>query len=189
MGKSEEKSGSLEDNRIIYVNGLFDEDMTKDIFEKIIALELKNPNKDILIVLDSYGGHCHSFLAIHDAMKLCRCDIATFCIGKAMSCGQMLLMSGTKGKRFASKHSRVLVHELSAVAWGKLADMEIDVSEHKEVQKIMDKLIVKHTGLSKSKIKKLMQRDSYMSAKEAKQLGLIDHVVKSNKDLYKRINL
>lgn len=192
MAKQEEIATitcGLEDNRIIYVNGMFDEDMAKGVFEKIISLEIKNPNKDILIIVDSYGGACHSFLALHDMINLCRCNIATFCVGKAMSCGQMLLMCGTKGKRFASKNSRILVHELSSVTYGKLTDMEIDINECKEMKKILDNIFKEQTGLSSKKINKLMERDSFMSAEEAKDLGIIDHIVSSNHDLYKRINL
>jgi ATP-dependent Clp protease protease subunit len=152
-------------------------------------MEIKNPNKDILMIIDSYGGYCHSYLAIHDAIKMSRCNVATFCIGKAMSCGQMLLMSGTKGKRFASKNSRILVHEVSSYTWGKLTDMEIDINETKEVQRIMEGLIREYTGLTKAKIRKLMKRDSFLSAEEALELGIIDHIVEDHKDLYKRIKL
>jgi ATP-dependent Clp protease protease subunit len=186
---SEEGSSSLEDNRIIYVSGEFNEDMTKNVFEKLISLEKKSPNKDILLIIDSYGGYCHSFLAIHDAIRMSRCDVSTFCIGKAMSCGQMTLMSGTKGKRFASPNARILVHELSAEVWGKLTDMEIDINEHKTVQKIMEGMFEEYTGLTKAKVKKLMQRDSFLSAEEAKEMGIIDDIIKCNKDLYKRIKL
>jgi ATP-dependent Clp protease protease subunit len=189
MKKTNERSGDLDDNRIIYVKGAFNEEMAQNIFEKLISLELKDPNKDILMIIDSYGGYCHSYTAIHDLIKLSRCDVATLCVGKAMSCGQLLLMSGTKGKRFATENARVLVHELSAGAWGKLTDLEIDINEHREMQKILEKLIKKYSGLKKKKIQELMSRDSFMSVKEAKELGIIDHVVKTHKDLYKRINI
>ena len=188
MEKAENKEG-LEENRIIYVNGAFNEEMTKNLFEKIVSLEIKNPSKDILLIIDSYGGSCHSYLAIKDLIDLTRCDVATLTIGKAMSCGQLLLMSGAEGKRFASKHSRILVHEVSAFTFGKLTDMEIDVNEGKEIQRIIEEIIGEKTNLSKQRIKKLMERDSFLSAYEAKELGLIDHVVETHKDIYKRINL
>ena len=161
MGKEDTNPcNNLEDNRIIYVNGNFNEEMTKNIYEKLIALETKDPRKDIFMVIDSYGGYCHSFLAIHDAMKMCRCDVATFCIGKAMSCGQMLLMSGTKGKRFASPNCRILVHQLSSACWGTLSEMQVEVTESEEIQKIMDKIILENTGMTKRELKKLMLKVS-----------------------------
>jgi ATP-dependent Clp protease protease subunit len=180
---------NLENNRIIHIQGTFNEEMASKVLENIISMEMKDPTKDILLVIDSFGGYLHSFIAIHDAIKLSRCDISTLCIGKAMSCGQLLLMSGTKGKRFSTENSRILVHELSSATWGKLTDMEIDIKESKELRKLMNVLMKKYTSLSQKKIDKLMARDSFMSAKEAKKLGIIDHVVKNNKDLYKRINL
>ena len=121
--------------------------------------------------------------------NLSRCDIATVCTGKAMSCGQMLLMSGTKGKRFATPNSRILIHEISHITYGKLSDMEIDINEDKEVQKIWEGLIVEYTKIKKSEIRELMKRDSYLSAKEAKDYGIIDHIIEKPSDLYKRITL
>lgn len=182
-------NGDLVENRIIHIQGTFDEDMAHKVLEDLIKMEMKDPTKDILLIIDSFGGYLHSFIAIHDAIKMSRCEIATLCIGKAMSCGQLLLMSGTKGKRFSSPNSRILVHELSSMTWGKLSDMEIDINESKELQKLMNKLIRKYTGLDNEEIQELMQRDSFMSAKEAKVLGIIDHIVETNKDLYKRISI
>jgi ATP-dependent Clp protease protease subunit len=190
MAKIEQKKGSnSEDNRIIYVKGCFDEDMVKRVFESLIKYETSDPTKDILMIIDSYGGFAHSFLAIHDYIKMMRCDVATVCFGKAMSCGQLLLMSGPQGKRFAAPNSRILVHEVSSGTFGKLTDMEIDINESKKIQKTAERLIKSYTKLNKKEIKKLMERDSFLSAKEAKKIGIVDHVVKTHKDLYKRLNL
>ena len=190
MAKELDKKGTdLEDNRIIYVNGEFNEDMAKEIFQSLIKYETSDSTKDILMIIDSFGGQVYSFLAIYDYIQLMRCDVATLGVGKAMSCGQLLLMSGTKGKRFATKNSRILMHELSMGTWGKLTDVEIDVNEGKALRKVMEKLIGEHTNLSKKEVKKFMERDSFMSAKELKKCGAIDHVVKTHKDLYKHLNL
>jgi len=180
---------TLEENRIIYINGVFDEGMAKEVFVNLMSLELKNPTKDILLIIDSYGGYVHSFLAIHDAIKLLRCDVAALCIGKCMSCGQMLLISATKGKRFSTKNSRILMHEVASFTGGKLTDMEIDLNESKALKKILEELILEYTSIKSSELKRLMERDSYMSPEEAKELGIIDDIVISNKDLYKRLNL
>lgn len=187
---AEDKKNVMDSNRIIFMSGCFDESAAKTIMERMLTLEAQAPSKDILMYIDSYGGSVHSLIAIHDVMKnLSRCDIATVCTGKAMSCGQMLLMSGTKGKRFATPNSRILIHEISHITYGKLSDMEIDINEDKEVQKIWEGLIVEYTKIKKSEIRELMKRDSYLSAKEAKDYGIIDHIIEKPSDLYKRITL
>ena len=189
MKKELDSLDNLEKNRIIYVNGEFNEDMSKEIFTSLIKYETSDATKDILMIIDSYGGEVYSFLAIYDYIQLMKCDVATLVVGKAMSCGQLLLMSGTKGKRFATQNARILMHELSLGSWGKLTDVEIDVKEGKELQKIIERLIKEQTDLSKKEVKKFMERDSFMSAKELKKCGAIDHVVKKHKDLYKHLNL
>lgn len=180
------------DNRIIYFGGDFTEDKAKEIINNIFRLEAKNPTKDIIIYIDSYGGAVHSFLAIHDIIKhVTRCDIITVGIGKQMSCGQMLLMSGTKGKRFATPNSRILMHQISSRTWGKLSDMEIDMEESKRLQKLIENLIVKYTKITKKKLPSLMTVDSYITAEEALELGIIDGIIKKPSDLYKhpKVNL
>jgi len=101
----------------------------------------------------------------------------------------MLLMSGTKGKRFITQNARVLVHEIATGTYGKLTDVEIDIAEGKELQKIFEKLIIKYTKVNKTTLNKLMERDSYMNAKESKDYGFIDHIITKPSDLYKKINL
>lgn len=180
----------LDNNRIVFMNGDFNEDKSKTIMERLLTLEAQEPQKDIVMYIDSYGGYVHSFLAIHDVMKhICRCDIATICTGKAMSCGQMLLIAGTKGKRFATPNSRILMHEVSSGTFGKLSDMEIDINEGKELQKILEILILKYTKIKKNEIKDLMKRDSYLSAKEALKYGIVDFIIESPSMLYKNIKV
>lgn len=183
------KGTTLEENRIIYMSGPFNEDKAKDIIEKLFTMESKNPNKDILMYIDSYGGYVHSFLAIHDVIKMLRCDVATIAIGKTMSCGQMLLISGTKGKRFVTPNARVLMHEIASGAFGKLSDMEVDINETRALKKIVENMIIKYTKINKTSLKGLMVRDSYFSAEEAVKFGMVDHIVNKPKDLYSRINI
>ena len=175
--------------RTIFVSGDFDEKQAKEVINKLFELENENPLKDIMMFIDSYGGACDSFIAIHDIMKIIRCDIATVCIGKAMSCGQMLLISGTKGKRFITKNSRVLIHEISNFTCGKLTDIEIDINETKELKKIVENLIVKYTKIKEKDLKLIMQRDSYFSAEESLKLGIVDYIISGPKDLYSRIKI
>lgn len=187
---AEKEKSVLDNNRIIFMNGMLDESAAKTIMERILTLEAQAPTKDILMYIDSYGGNVHSLLAIHDVMKnLSRCDIATVCTGKAMSCGQMLLMSGTRGKRFATPNARILVHEVSNLTYGKLTDMEIDINETKELQRILESLLTKYTRLKKTQVTDLMKRDSYLSATEAKEFGIIDHIIERPADLYKKLTI
>lgn len=186
-----DKSGTaLEQNRIVFLSGLFNEDKAKDVITNILSLEAKDPTKDILLIIDSYGGYIHSLMAIHDVIKhVTRCDIITLGIGKQMSCAQMLLMSGTKGKRFVTPNSRILMHQLSSGTFGKLSEMDIDIVESRKVQEILEKLVVKYTKLSRAKIKELMRIDSYISAEEALEMGMIDGIVKCPSDIYKNKNI
>jgi ATP-dependent Clp protease protease subunit len=177
-------------NRIVHFTGDFNEKKSEEIIRKIINLEISDPSKDILIHIDSYGGLVHSLLSIYDIINyISRCDIATLCTGKAMSCGQILLASGKKGKRFATPNARILVHQLSAGTRGKLSDMETDINETKELNKILEDIILKHTKINKTELKKLFEKDSYISAKEALKYGIIDHIIESPKSLYKKINI
>jgi len=181
---------TLEKNRIVFLSGSFNEDKAKEVITTILNLEAKDPTKDILMIIDSYGGYVHSLLAIHDVMKhITRCDIVTMGIGKQMSCGQLLLISGSKGKRFATPNSRILMHQISSMTWGKLSDMEVDIDESKKLQEIIESMIVKYTKMNRKQVNELMQRDSYMSANEALEAGLIDGIVKNPNDLYKNPNV
>lgn len=189
---SESSGNTMEKNRIVFLSGAFNEDKAKEVITNVLSLEAKDPTKDIIMMIDSYGGYVHSLLAIHDVIKhYCRCDIVTLGIGKQMSCGQLLLMSGTKGKRFVTPNSRILMHQISAFSFGKLKDMEIDINESREVQKIIENLIVKYTKITKKQLPELMAIDSFFSAEKAVELGIVDGIIAKPNDLYKnpQINL
>lgn len=180
---------ALDDNRIIFMSGDFNEDKAKDIITQLFTFECKNPKKDIVMLIDSYGGYVHSFLAIHDVIKMLRCDVATIAVGKSMSCGQMLLITGKKGKRFATPNARILMHEVSSGTFGKLKDMEIDINETRSLKVILDDLILKYTKIKKNQLKEIMSKDTFLSAQEALKLGLIDHIIDNPKDLYTKVNI
>lgn len=180
----------LDDNRIIYMSGEFNELKAEIIVSKMLEFECSDPSRDILLIIDSYGGVVDSFVTIHDTMKLLRCDVATCCIGKAMSCGQLLLISGTKGKRFMTQNSRVMIHEFSAGNYGKISDLDISVRENKRLQKaIWETLNIKYTKLTKKELDNMKGRDTFLSAKECIDYGLIDHIITNSSVLYKNINI
>jgi ATP-dependent Clp protease, protease subunit len=176
------------EKRIIHLNGKIDEESVKTVVQSLIDLEEESPMSDILLYIDSYGGECYSLLAIHDAIKMCRCDVATICVGKAMSAAQMILMSGTKGKRFITPNSCVLMHSVSTGFYGNIHEMDNEVKATKELQKQLESLIKKYTNLGNKQIKDLMSKDSYITAKEALKMGIVDHIIDKPNDLHARIN-
>ena len=180
----------IDNNRIIFMNGDFTETKAEQIITKLLQYECQDPTKDIIMFIDSYGGYVDSFIAIHDIIKLLHCDVATVCIGKAMSCGQMLLMSGTKGKRFITPHSRVLLHEISSWVSGKVTAMEIDLVENKRIQKdVFEKLILKYTKITRKQLDNMLGNDAYMDANKCIELGVVDHIAATSSQLYKYLNI
>jgi ATP-dependent Clp protease, protease subunit len=191
MSESKEKSVT-ESNRIVYVQGEFNEEKAEKVSTSLLDFERKDPTKDILMFIDSYGGHVHSFMAIHDVMRhMLRCDVATLCIGKAMSCGQMLLISGTKGKRFITPSSRVMLHEISSGSWGKLSEIENDLGESKKLLRMWFDMITKYTHFTPKQLREMLNRgkDRYFSADECIKLGLADKIVRRPSDLYNAVRI
>lgn len=187
----DKKDGDVRiDNRIIYIHGLFDEDMAEKVIAGLLDLERRDPGKDILVIIDSYGGNIHSFLAMHDVIKfMVRSRVATLCIGKAFSCGQMLLMTGSKGKRFMTPNARVLTHELWLQTSGKLASAKRDMRESEKLMKILRAMICKYTKIKPADLNGLLQDDTYLSSEDCVRLGIVDRIVSGPDDLYKHLKL
>lgn len=190
INNAERMTNELESNRIIFMNGAFNENKAEQIVTRLLQYECQDPSKDIIMFIDSYGGLVDSFVTIHDVIKLLHCDVATVCVGKAMSCGQMLLMSGTKGKRFITPNSRVLLHEISSWTCGKVTNMEIDIEESRRLQKdVFEKLILKYTKITKKQLDELIGKDAYFDAKRCVELGIVDGIINSPNQLYKNLNI
>lgn len=189
MAESENETEQIAANRIVYVKGHINEEQTYRIVEKLLDYETKNPYLDILMYVDSYGGYADSFFAIHDAMKMCRCDIATIALGKAMSCGQLILMSGTKGKRFVTPNSRIMMHQIASGHSGKVHQLEVEMEEVLRLQSVVDKMIIKNTLLKKKDLKAMAHKENFYSAEKAVEVGLADHIIKKPSDLYSRVKL
>jgi len=176
-------------NRIIYFNGTFTENKVQETIKKLLEYEVEDSSKDILMFIDTNGGYVDSFMAIHDTIKMLRSNVATMCIGKAMSCGAMLLISGTKGKRFITPNSRVLIHELSVSSSGKLSDISRDVTESERLQKIINSFILQYTEIKETEIENFMSKDSYITAIQAKELNVVDHIVHNYDEMLGKLNL
>lgn len=165
--------------RIIFLTGQVYDQVSALICAQLLFLESENPNKDISFYINSPGGVVSSGLAIYDTMQYIRSPVSTVCIGQAASMGSLLLCAGEKGKRFALPNARVMVHQPSGGAQGQATDIEIQAREILNLRKRLNQIYVDHTGQPLEAIENKLERDSYMSAQEAKEFGIVDDVVKN----------
>lgn len=163
--------------RIIFLTGAVYDQVSSLICAQLLFLESENPNKDISFYINSPGGVVSAGLAIYDTMQYIRSPVSTVCVGMAASMGSLLLTAGAKGKRFALPNARVMVHQPSGGAQGQATDIEIQAREILELRKRLNQIYVRHTGQPVEAIEAKLERDSYMSAEEARDWGLIDQVV------------
>ncbi|HMT01558.1 MAG TPA: ATP-dependent Clp protease proteolytic subunit [Candidatus Absconditabacterales bacterium] len=169
-------SRMLED-RVIFVGQEIEPHMANNIVAQLLYLEKKDPDKDIIMYVNSPGGHVTAGFAIYDTMQYVKCDVATVCMGLAASFGAMLLMGGAKGKRFALPNAEVMIHQPLGGAQGQATDIAI-VAEHiLATRDRLNKLISKHTGQKLSQVEKDVERDNYMMPEEALKYGIIDKII------------
>jgi ATP-dependent Clp protease protease subunit len=165
--------------RIVFLTGPVYDQMSALICAQLLFLESENPSKDISFYINSPGGVVSAGLAIYDTMQFIRCPVSTVCIGQAASMGSLLLCAGAKGKRYALPSSRVMVHQPSGGAQGQAADIEIQAREILTLRSRLNEIYEKHTGQTLAAIEAKLERDSYMSASEARDFGLVDEVVEA----------
>ena len=163
--------------RIIFLVGPVDDNLASLVCAKLLFLEAENPKKDISMYINSPGGVVTSGLSIYDTMEYIRPDVSTVCIGQAASMGSLLLASGKKGKRYCLPHSRIMTHQPSGGVQGQATDIEIHAKEIINLRKTLNRIYEKHTGQTLTFIEKMMDRDNFMSAEDAKKMGLVDKVV------------
>ncbi len=162
--------------RIIFLGSAINDDIANVIIAQLLFLESEDPDKDIMIYINSPGGHVTAGMAIFDTMQHVRCDVATICMGQAASMGSFLLAAGTKGKRYALPNSRIMIHQPLAGFQGQATEIEIHARELLKTRDNLNRLLAKHTGQPIEKIQQDTERDYFMSAEEAKGYGLIDEV-------------
>ena len=167
-------------DRIIFLGTPINDDVANVIIAQLLFLESEDPDKDIMLYINSPGGHVTAGLAIFDTMNYVRCDVATICMGQAASMGAFLLAAGAKGKRFALPHSRILIHQPLGGFSGQATDIDIHAKEILKLRDTLNDLLAKNTGQPIEKIKADTERDNFMSALEAKEYGLIDDVLVQN---------
>lgn len=163
--------------RIIFLTGPVFDQVSSLICAQLLFLESENPAKDIAFYINSPGGVVSAGLAMYDTMQYIRAPVSTVCIGQAASMGSLLLTAGAKGKRYALPNSRIMVHQPSGGAQGQATDIEIQAREILKLRQRLNEIYVKHTGQPIEAIEHKLERDTYMSAEEARDFGLIDHVV------------
>ncbi len=171
--------------RIIFLTGVIEDNVSSLICAQLLFLESENPNKDISFYINSAGGSVTSGLSIYDTMQYIKPDITTVCIGQAASMGSLLLTAGTKNKRFSLPNSRIMVHQPSGGVQGQASDIQIHANEILTIRKRLNQIYVDHTGQDIKKIEEYLDRDSFMGPEEAKGFGLIDKIVKDRKEIEK----
>jgi ATP-dependent Clp protease protease subunit len=163
--------------RIVFVVGPINDNVASVVTAQLLFLESENSKKDIYLYINSPGGLVTAGLGIYDTMQYIKPDVSTLCIGQAASMGSFLLSSGQKGKRFSLPNSRIMVHQPSAGFQGQATDIEIHANEVLSLKKRLNEIYSNNTGKSVDDIKKGLERDNFMTPKEAKEFGLIDQVV------------
>ena len=163
--------------RIIFVVGPVDDNMSTLICAQLLFLESENPKKDISMYINSPGGIVTSGLAIYDTMQYIRPDVSTVCFGQAASMGSLLLTSGAKGKRYSLPNSRIMLHQPSGGFQGQATDIEIHAKEILDLKARLNEIYQTHTGKPLKEIEKALERDNFMKPNDAMDFGLIDHVV------------
>jgi ATP-dependent Clp protease protease subunit len=170
-------------DRIIFLGTGIDDQVANVVIAQMLFLQMSDPKKEIHLYINSPGGHVTSGLAVYDTMQFLTCDVNTYCIGQAASMGAVLLAGGAKGKRFSLPNANIMIHQLLGGAEGQATDMEIRVRHMLDLKKRLNGILAKHTGKAYKEVEKACDRDNFMSAKEAKEFGLVDEVVESRKDV------
>ncbi len=163
--------------RIVFLGTEVDDTVANLIMAQLIHLEAEDPTKDISIYINSPGGSITALFAIYDTMEYIKPDVSTLCMGQAASAAAVLLSAGTKGKRYALPHARILIHQPHGQAGGQAVDIEIQAKEILRYRRLLDELLAKHTGQPLEKVSKDTDRDFIMTAEEAKAYGIVDEII------------
>ncbi len=172
-------------DRIIFLGTAMNDEVANLLIAQLLFLESEDPDKDINFYVNSPGGIVTSGLAVYDTMQYIKPDIATVCIGQAASMGALLLTAGTKGKRYSLPNSRILIHQPMGGFQGQASDIEIQAKEILRMKETLNQILVRHTGKDLSQIQNDTDRDFFMGGVEAKEYGIIDHVIENRDDLNK----
>jgi ATP-dependent Clp protease protease subunit len=171
-------------DRIIFVNGSIDDSIAALVSAQLLFLEAENPAKQIAMYINSPGGVVTSGFAIYDTMQWIKCPVATVCMGTAYSMGSFLLMAGAPGQRIALPNASILVHQPSGGFQGPASDIERHAQDMVKTKRRLNEIYARHCGRTYEEVERTLDRDHFMTAAEAKQWGLVDHVYTSRADLH-----
>ena len=172
----------LLEDRIVFIGTAIDDNVANVVIAQLLFLQKENKHQDINLYINSPGGMVSAGLAIYDTMQFVQCDVATYCVGQAASMGAVLLTAGTKGKRFALPHSRIMIHQPWGGARGTATDIEIHAEEILKTKHTLNEVISRHTGKPIESVERDTDRDKFMDPYQAKDYGLVDEVVETLKD-------
>jgi len=167
--------------RIIFLGGPIDDGVANTVIAQMLFLESEDPAKDISFYINSPGGSVSAGLAVYDTMQFLKCDVSTICVGLAASMGAFLVAAGKKGKRMALPNSEVMIHQIMGGAEGQATEIEISARHILKLKERLNKILAFHTGQPYAKIEKDTDRDFFMSAEEAREYGIIDKIIQSQK--------
>ncbi len=171
----------LLENRIIFLQGVIHDANANEVVMKLLYLQSENKHKDINFYINSPGGSVSATLAIYDTMQFLSCAVATYCVGLAASGGAVLLAGGTREKRYALPHAKVMLHQPYGQVGGQVSDIEIQAREILKTREVLNEILAEHTGQPIEQIAKDTDRDFFMTAREAKDYGLVDDILISQK--------
>ncbi|MCX6338654.1 MAG: ATP-dependent Clp endopeptidase proteolytic subunit ClpP [Candidatus Aureabacteria bacterium] len=170
-------------DRIVFIGTAIDDNASNLVVAQMLFLQMEDPDKDINLYINSPGGAVTAGLAIYDTIQFVRCDVNTYCVGQATSMAALLLAAGTKGKRYALPHARLMIHQPWGGVQGAAADISIQAREILRLREKINELLAHHTGKSLETIARDTDRDFYMSSEEAKEYGLVDQVIVTQKEV------
>jgi ATP-dependent Clp protease protease subunit len=171
----------LFEDRIIFLGTPISDDIANAVMAQLLCLESMDPDRDIQIYINSPGGSFTALTAIYDTMQFVRPEIQTICMGQAASAAAVLLAAGTPGKRAALEHARVLIHQPSAEGQGQVSDLEIQANEVLRMRTLLENILARHTGQPEDRVRLDIERDTILTAEQAKEYGFIDDVITTRK--------
>jgi ATP-dependent Clp protease protease subunit len=178
----------LAEERIVFLWGEINAGSAGGLIMRLLELQAKSPSREVHLYINSPGGSVDDTLAIYDTLQFMNCDCSTYCVGQAASGAAMILAAGTKGKRYALPHSKVMIHQPWGGVTGQAADIKIQAQEILKAKKLLNELMAKHTGRSVEQIQEETERDRYLTPTEALEYGIIDEIVENQNDAEKKDN-
>ena len=169
----------LAEERIVFLWGQITPATGGGLIMRLLELQAKQPDREVNLYINSPGGSLDDTLAIYDTMQFLNCNVATFCVGQAASGAAMILAAGTKGKRFALPHSKIMIHQPWGGVTGQAADIKIQAEEILKAKRMMNELLAKHSGRSVEQIEAETERDRYLTPQEAMEYGIVDEILES----------